>query len=150
MRESIRPAVLATELCTRLTTGDARSYSSQCGIEGLERKCPTDASRIRPTYANMTAPGVEPGLSRPQRDVLTTRRCGPCLRHHQCWPHALACQGARHLRAAFCCGCGKQGPMQSSGGAISVPTSGASRALRIQSLLHRCLFYTSPRPRDST
>ena len=27
----------------------------------------------------MTTPGVEPGLSRPQRDVLTTRRCGPCL-----------------------------------------------------------------------
>ena len=27
----------------------------------------------------MTAPGVEPGLSRPQRDVLTTRRCGPCV-----------------------------------------------------------------------
>ena len=25
----------------------------------------------------MTAPGVEPGLSRPRRDVLTTRRCGP-------------------------------------------------------------------------
>ena len=24
----------------------------------------------------MTAPGVEPGLSRPRRDVLTTRRCG--------------------------------------------------------------------------
>ena len=24
----------------------------------------------------MTAPGVEPGLSRPQRDALTTRRCG--------------------------------------------------------------------------
>ena len=24
----------------------------------------------------MTTPGVEPGLSRPQRDVLTTRRCG--------------------------------------------------------------------------
>ena len=24
----------------------------------------------------LTAPGVEPGLSRPQRDVLTTRRCG--------------------------------------------------------------------------
>ena len=24
---------------------------------------------------NMTTPGVEPGLSRPQRDVLTTRRC---------------------------------------------------------------------------
>ena len=27
---------------------------------------------------SMTTPGVEPGLSRPQRDVLTTRRCGPC------------------------------------------------------------------------
>ena len=25
---------------------------------------------------SMTAPGVEPGLSQPQRDVLTTRRCG--------------------------------------------------------------------------
>ena len=30
----------------------------------------------------MTTPGVEPGLSRPQRDILTTRRCGllKCLR----------------------------------------------------------------------
>ena len=28
------------------------------------------------TAAKMTTPGVEPGLSRPQRDVLTTRRCG--------------------------------------------------------------------------
>ena len=139
MRESIRPAVLATELCTRLTTGDARSYSSQCGIEGLERKCPTDASRIRPTYANMTAPGVEPGLSRPQRDVLTTRRCGPCLWHHQCRPHALASRSTRHLRAALsydghanekaCGGCGKQGRMQSSGSAM---TSGASRAQQMQ------------------
>ena len=27
----------------------------------------------------MSTPGVEPGLSRPRRDVLTTRRCGPCL-----------------------------------------------------------------------
>jgi hypothetical protein len=142
MRESIRSAALTTELCTRLPTGDARIYSSQCDSEGLARKCPTDAARIRPTYANMTAPGVEPGLSRPQRDVLTTRRCGPCLRHHQCRPHALASQGARHLRAAFCCGCGKQGPMQSSGGAISVPTSGASLALRIQSLLHRIPVYS--------
>ena len=26
--------------------------------------------------AKMSTPGVEPGLSRPQRDVLTTRRCG--------------------------------------------------------------------------
>ena len=25
---------------------------------------------------NMSTPGVEPGLSRPRRDVLTTRRCG--------------------------------------------------------------------------
>ena len=27
----------------------------------------------------MSTPGVEPGLSRPQRDVLTTRRCGLVL-----------------------------------------------------------------------
>ena len=26
----------------------------------------------------LTTPGVEPGLSRPRRDVLTTRRCSPC------------------------------------------------------------------------
>ena len=35
--------------------------------------------RTRPSHKNnMSTPGVEPGLSRPQRDVLTTRRCGPC------------------------------------------------------------------------
>ena len=27
---------------------------------------------------SMTTPGVKPGLSRPQRDVLTTRRCRRC------------------------------------------------------------------------
>ena len=27
----------------------------------------------------VSTPGVEPGLSRPRRDVLTTRRCGPCI-----------------------------------------------------------------------
>ena len=32
-----------------------------------------DSSRL------LSTPGVEPGLSRPQRDVLTTRRCGPCI-----------------------------------------------------------------------
>ena len=32
--------------------------------------------------SKMSTPGVEPGLSRPQRDVLTTRRCGLlCLAH---------------------------------------------------------------------
>ena len=35
----------------------------------------------------MSTPGVEPGLSRPQRDVLTTRRCGPC--HRWCALFAL-------------------------------------------------------------
>ena len=30
----------------------------------------------RYTELRMTTPGVEPGLSRPRRDVLTTRRCG--------------------------------------------------------------------------
>ena len=28
---------------------------------------------------NMSTPGIEPGLPRPQRGVLTTRRCGPCI-----------------------------------------------------------------------
>ena len=32
-------------------------------------------ARLLP-ISNMTTLGVEPGLSRPQRDVLTTRRCG--------------------------------------------------------------------------
>ena len=36
-------------------------------------------SALRTTFGRrklLTTPGVEPGLSRPQRDVLTTRRCG--------------------------------------------------------------------------
>ena len=42
----------------------------------------------------MTTPGVEPGLSRPQRDVLTTRRCGLLREHKQTskHPHTLAKQ----------------------------------------------------------
>eukprot|EP00973_Karenia_brevis_P031271 4316984-Karenia_brevis.AAC.1 len=32
----------------------------------------------------MATPGVEPGLSRPQRDVLTTRRCGLCSHEEIC------------------------------------------------------------------
>ena len=32
---------------------------------------------IHANKVNMSSPGVEPGLSRPQRDVLTTRRWGP-------------------------------------------------------------------------
>ena len=35
-------------------------------------------------YAEMSTPGVEPGLSRPQRDVLTTRRCGLLHVAHLC------------------------------------------------------------------
>ena len=36
------------------------------------------------TVATLSTPGVEPGLSRPQRDVLTTRRCGryECAHEH--------------------------------------------------------------------
>ena len=36
------------------------------------------------TVATLSTPGVEPGLSRPQRDVLTTRRCGryECAHKH--------------------------------------------------------------------
>ena len=36
---------------------------------------PTD--RPRRGGGAMSTPGVEPGLSRPRRDVLATRRCGP-------------------------------------------------------------------------
>ena len=32
--------------------------------------------RVSPGLIKVSTPGVEPGLSRPQRDVLTTRRCG--------------------------------------------------------------------------
>ena len=35
---------------------------------------------VRGQERSLTTPGVEPGLSRPQRDVLTTRRCGLCSR----------------------------------------------------------------------
>ena len=52
----------------------------------LHSACPTgswndilqDHVRARElgTCKKMTTPGVEPGLSRPQRNVLTTRRCG--------------------------------------------------------------------------
>ena len=34
----------------------------------------------------VTTPGVEPGLSRPQRDVLTTRRCGRLRGLQTCMP----------------------------------------------------------------
>ena len=42
----------------------------------------------------LSTPGVEPGLSRPQRDVLTTRRCGHGIslrRPH--WPDACCRMG---------------------------------------------------------
>ena len=48
----------------------------------LAKMCPRSAS-FRPPAARgegegaMSTPGVEPGLSRPRRDVLATRRCGP-------------------------------------------------------------------------
>ena len=60
----------------------------------------------------MSTPGVEPGLSRPQRDVLTTRRCGPLCHlspspngalHHG--PHARSAKSDRaeetHKRRAL-------------------------------------------------
>ena len=33
-------------------------------------------AKLERLSATLTTPGVEPGLSRPRRDVLTTRRCG--------------------------------------------------------------------------
>ena len=46
----------------------------------------------------MTAPGVEPGLSRPQRDVLTTRRCG-LKGGFEGWPYDVCSQDG-HTAAA--------------------------------------------------
>ena len=46
--------------------------------------CRCKEARPPPLWTNyffpqeVSTPGVEPGLSRPQRDVLTTRRCRPC------------------------------------------------------------------------
>ena len=40
----------------------------------------------------VSTPGVEPGLSRPRRDVLTTRRCGPCVSCIFCVLFVLLCQ----------------------------------------------------------
>ena len=45
---------------------DAGTYGLQCQVCYLR---------------NVSTPGVEPGLSRPRRDVLTTRRCGPWFVH---------------------------------------------------------------------
>ena len=59
--------------------GDVVPWSAKARLSAT-----TDADTIATSYArgaacgrnDMTTPGVEPGLSRPQRDVLTTRRCG--------------------------------------------------------------------------
>ena len=56
----------------------------QCSVEPVERARLSSwsfcvGSVVVPEIESyiMSTPGVEPGLSRPQRDVLTTRRCGP-------------------------------------------------------------------------
>ena len=43
-----------------------------------------DAAALWRTLRKMTTPGVEPGLSRPRRDVLTTRRCGRLPALYKC------------------------------------------------------------------
>ena len=40
----------------------------------------------------VSTPGVEPGSSRPRRDVLTTRRCGPCVSCIFCVIFVLLCE----------------------------------------------------------
>ena len=54
----------------------------------------------------MSTPGVEPGLSRPRRDVLTTRRCGQLDENQlaqtlQCRQIATT-QTQRKLKARMC------------------------------------------------
>ena len=56
------------------------------GRPGIEPRSSGSQTDTRPlSYSSsMSTPGFEPGLSRPQRDVLTTRRCGPQIHCNLC------------------------------------------------------------------
>ena len=51
-------------------------------VRALSLRTPPMTQFTGATVATLSTPGVEPGLSRPQRDVLTTRRCGRCKYSH--------------------------------------------------------------------
>ena len=57
---------------------DLDSWAHVCSIT-CERHVPSDLHHSgTATGRGDDSPGIEPGLSRQQRDVRTTRRCGPC------------------------------------------------------------------------
>ena len=63
------------------TTRTPASMSRQCGATGFNSRRRgnermLNAMRSGARYRKMSLPGFEPGLSRPRRDVLTTRRQG--------------------------------------------------------------------------
>ena len=51
-------------------------------VRALSLRTPPMTQFTGATVATLSTPGVEPGLSRPQRDVLTTRRCERCKYSH--------------------------------------------------------------------
>ena len=71
-------------------------FTTQLSAGDLSAFCPRRRCFLGPSrqQQSMSTPGVEPGLSRPQRDVLTTRRCG-----HMLSPRKLP-SGAAEAKAA--------------------------------------------------
>ena len=58
------------------------------------RTANNDFRRCRNQRRTLTTPGLEPGLSRPQREVLTARLCS--LTIHSCEPLVLPCNERHH------------------------------------------------------
>ena len=68
----------AEERCAQDAPTTPRSHAvpALAGWPCAVRAPAASLSRARGRAKTVSTPGVEPGLSRPQRDVLTTRRCG--------------------------------------------------------------------------
>ena len=62
-----------------------------------------DNVNLKNIYKSMSRPGFEPGLLRPQRNVLTTRRSGPKYIQLSCFIfNTVRCNGANSFRECFC------------------------------------------------
>ena len=80
-RPSQARCVCATHTTSSPPAGAARLSLSLSLSLRAPREFSHDLSR-----GELTTPGIEPGLSRPQRDVLTTRRCGRLRGFQTCIP----------------------------------------------------------------
>ena len=60
----------------------AKNTPALAAVRALSLRTPPMTQFTGATVATLSTPGVEPGLSRPQRDVLTTRRCERCKYSH--------------------------------------------------------------------